>query len=157
MRATRINFPLGTTLPITAKLKIHNLPISICLRSFQGQALIKVDNQCRSSAVIIINPVPFDGCPWWGKTVLRARRPVITLGTCLKYDHVSTRNFRYTRHPPRDSQVPLRARYMQLLLCRSCYETTWTFLGYDSACAICANHFLSVITHAMKARAISER
>lgn len=62
MRATRINF--GNRLPITGNLKIHNLSILICLRSFQGQALVKVDNQRRGiSAVIIINPVPFDGCP----------------------------------------------------------------------------------------------
>ena len=37
-----------------------------------------------------------------GKTVLRARRPVITSRMCLKYDHVSTRNFRYIRHLLRD-------------------------------------------------------
>lgn len=45
------------------QLKIPNPLISLCLRSFQEQALVKEDNRHRGSAVTIINPVPFDGCP----------------------------------------------------------------------------------------------
>lgn len=77
---------------------------------FKDKALIKVDNQRRGSAVIIVNPVPFDGCPWRGKTVLRAQRPVITSGNVFEVRSRIYAQFPIHATPsaPGDSQIPLR-------------------------------------------------
>lgn len=124
-----------------------------------SDTLVKVDNQPRHNAVIIVNPVPFDEHPRAAKTVLWCNFGVIIPGTCLKFDHV---RYVYVARFPIHTTPPIRKiRYTSVtyaiiivsIVLRDDLSFPWIWL---SPVAICANHFLSVITHAIKARAISE-